>query len=114
MTVMRKMVLEGHRFGAVEAHAERLVDVIAPRGDDVDVKNAPATTLEAAVQLAGKIAPKAAKDAIGSNKVRTAHKGRPAGCLLTLSTPLPQTTPRIPARLARPIPRHPPRTVSQV
>lgn len=57
--VMRKVVLEGHRFSAAEAQKEGFVDAL---GDS------PKDTLEKAVQLADKLKVKAKMNAWGSNK----------------------------------------------
>lgn len=69
LNVMRKIVLEGHRFGAAEAFNERIIDVISPKPEE-KVDNGPAKTLETSIELAIRLAPKAGKDAYGSNKVR--------------------------------------------
>jgi Delta3-Delta2-enoyl-CoA isomerase len=66
--VMRKMVLEGHRFGAKEAQAERIIDIISPSADE-KVESAPAKTLETAIEVAKSFAKKAGADAYQSNKL---------------------------------------------
>ncbi|PWN92692.1 ClpP/crotonase [Acaromyces ingoldii] len=64
--LMRKVVLEGHRFGAKEALAERIIDIIAPaQGEQGGAKK----TLEVATELAKRVAPKARADCYGSNKL---------------------------------------------
>ncbi|CEH16130.1 3-HYDROXYACYL-COA DEHYDRATASE 1 [Ceraceosorus bombacis] len=64
--VMRKMVLEGHRFTGQELKALEFVDELVPPPGG---SGGPQQTLEGAVQLAHKVAPKATKDAYGSNKL---------------------------------------------
>lgn len=63
---MRKVVLEGHRFGAKEAMEERIIDVISPAQGE---PGGSAKTLETATKLANKVAVKAGADAYGSNKL---------------------------------------------
>lgn len=71
--LMRKVVLEGHRFGAKEALAERIIDIIAPaQGEQGGAKK----TLEVATELAKRVAPKARADCYGSNKVRQESRSR--------------------------------------
>lgn len=65
-SLMRKIVLEGHRFGGEEALGYDLVDVLAPKKGE---EGGPATTLKVAIELATKFAPKATKGAYGTNKV---------------------------------------------
>ncbi|EPQ26962.1 uncharacterized protein PFL1_05597 [Pseudozyma flocculosa PF-1] len=62
---MRKIVLEGHRFTAKEAHDAGIVDLVA----DAQRYPGPAGTLKLATELATKIKVKASKDCWGSNKV---------------------------------------------
>jgi enoyl-CoA hydratase/carnithine racemase len=67
--VMRKMVLEGHRFGAEEALSIGMVDLIEPKAQDADKKNGAAKTLEASLKMAKALSPKAGADAYQSNKL---------------------------------------------
>lgn len=68
---MRKVVLEGHRFGGDEALAHGLVDVLAPKKGE---QGGPSATLQAATELAKKHAAKATKAAYGTNKVGCSSK----------------------------------------
>lgn len=63
---MRKVVLEGHRFGAKEALAERIVDMVSPAAGET---GGAAKTLETSVELAKKVALKAGADSYQSNKL---------------------------------------------
>ncbi|PKI82474.1 hypothetical protein MVES1_003440 [Malassezia vespertilionis] len=59
-TVLRKVVLEGHRFPAKEAHAYGFVDIVASGGSE--------GTLKAAIELATKLRSRCAKNAWGQNR----------------------------------------------
>lgn len=63
---MRKVVLEGHRFGAKEALAERIVDIVSPSEGET---GGAAKTLATSIDFANKIASKAGADAYQSNKL---------------------------------------------
>ena len=64
--LMRKIILEGHRFAGPDLHAHHIVDVLSPAKGE---QGGGAKTLETSIELAKKLAPKAAKDCYGSNKV---------------------------------------------
>jgi enoyl-CoA hydratase/carnithine racemase len=64
--LMRKVVLEGHRFGAKEALEQGMVDVVSPAQGE---SGGAAKTLETSTQLALKLAPKAGADSYQSNKL---------------------------------------------
>lgn len=63
--ILRKVVLEGHRFGAKEAHANGLVDFVA----DGSGYEGSEGTLKMSIELAAKLRSRAAKNAWGENKV---------------------------------------------
>jgi enoyl-CoA hydratase/carnithine racemase len=63
---MRKVVLEGHRFGAKEALENGMVDVVSPAQGE---SGGAGKTLQTATELAHKLAPKAGADAYYSNKI---------------------------------------------
>lgn len=63
---MRKVVLEGHRFGAKDALAEKMVDVISPAQGE---SGGAAKTLETATEFARNVAKKAGSDCYASNKL---------------------------------------------
>lgn len=75
--VLRALFLEGHRFSGPEAHAKGLVDFVVPGADhppipadkakDVDAA-LPQHVLDAAMKVASKVRPLAAKGAWGINK----------------------------------------------
>jgi enoyl-CoA hydratase/carnithine racemase len=69
-SLMRKVVLEGHRFGGKEALAEKIVDVLSPEPGQ---SGGAAKTLETATALATKLSSRAAKDAYQSNKLAMYH-----------------------------------------
>lgn len=64
--LMRKVVLEGHRFGAKEAIAERIVDFVSPAEGET---GGPAKTLATSTEFANKVALKAGADCYQSNKL---------------------------------------------
>lgn len=70
---MRRIVLEGTRFGGPEALKLELVDHLAPApatsADDKSEGGGAAETLQHAVELAKKVRKLAAKDCWGSNKL---------------------------------------------
>lgn len=70
---MRKIILEGHRFAGPDLHAHHIVDVLSPAKGE---QGGGAKTLETSIELAKKLAPKAAKDCYGSNKVSEAADER--------------------------------------
>jgi enoyl-CoA hydratase/carnithine racemase len=69
--VMRKIVLEGHRFGAPEALKEGIVDVISPEQGQ---SGGAAQTLQTSLELAKKVALKAGRDSYQSNKLVMYHQ----------------------------------------
>ncbi|UZJ55461.1 hypothetical protein CBS101457_004781 [Exobasidium rhododendri] len=69
-SLLRKVVLEGHRFGGEEALAEKMVDVLSPKAGEA---GGAAKTLETSTELAKKLSSRAAKDAYQSNKLAMYH-----------------------------------------
>ena len=64
--LMRKVVLEGHRFGAKDALEEKMIDIISPtKGEE----GGAGKTLQTSTELAKKVALKAGADAYQSNKL---------------------------------------------